>query len=176
MNKSILFALAVLALSCNQPAESLDTSKNKELFNKNVDSFKKKFVAGFKSEDQGLMMSLFADSLKWNNPEAVSGVYKSKQDLSKAIDFYLEEFDDITFLNDVYFGGSHYSSENEASDSPNAVRIFGDWNTVHTSTNTNISHKWMAIIWFNEDGEVHQFIDYFDVSGLALQIEGKYSR
>jgi len=34
MNKSILFALAVLALSCNQPAESLDTSKNKELFNK----------------------------------------------------------------------------------------------------------------------------------------------
>jgi len=30
MNKSILFALAVLALSCNQPAESLDTSKNKD--------------------------------------------------------------------------------------------------------------------------------------------------
>ena len=53
MNKPILFALAV-----TQPADSLDTSKNKELFNKNVDSFKKKFVAGFKSEDQGLMMSL----------------------------------------------------------------------------------------------------------------------
>jgi len=56
------------------------------------------------------------------------------------------------------------------------VRIFGDWNTVHASTNTNIAHKWMAIIWFNEEGKVHQFIDYFDVSGLALQIEGKYSR
>jgi hypothetical protein len=176
MNKSILLILAVLILSCNQPTESLDSTQNKERFNKNVKSFKKTFVAGFKTEDPDLMMSLFADSLKWNNPEAVSGVFKTKQDLSEAIDFYIKEFDDITFLNDVYFGGSYYSSEDQSSDSPNAVRIFGDWNTVHASTNTNIAHKWMAIIWFNEEGKVHQFIDYFDVSGLALQIEGKYSR
>ena len=176
MNKIILLTLSALVLSCGQTAKNIDTSKDKELFNKNVKSFKNKFVAGFKSEDPELMMSLFADSLKWNNPEAVSGVFKSKQDLSEAINFYLNEFDDITFLNDVYFGGSHYSSENEASSSPSAVRIFGDWNTIHTRTNTNIAHKWMAIIWFNEDGKVYQFVDYFDVSGLALQIEGKYNR
>ena len=69
MNKSILLTLAVLVLSCNQPNESLDTAQNKERFNKNVNSFKEKFVAGFKTEDPDLMMSLFADSLKWNNPE-----------------------------------------------------------------------------------------------------------
>ena len=109
MNKSILLILAVLIISCNQPTESLDSTQNKERFNKNVKSFKKTFVAGFKTEDPDLMMSLFADSLKWNNPEAVSGVFKTKQDLSEAIDFYLKEFDDITFLNDVYFGGSYYS-------------------------------------------------------------------
>ena len=97
MNKIILVTLSALVLSCGQTAKNIDTSKDKELFNKNVKSFSNKFVAGFKSEDPELMMSLFADSLKWNNLEAVSGVFKSKQDLSEAINFYLNEFDDITF-------------------------------------------------------------------------------
>ena len=39
-----------------------------------------------------------------------------------------------------------------------------------------IEHKWMGILWFNEDGKVYQFSDFFDVSGLALQIEGTYKR
>lgn len=181
--KNIIIIIAVtLFVSCINDSgttiinDSGVTEEQEAIFERNVNAFKNGIVKGFKEENIDISMDMFADSLKWNNPEAIlGGESKSYQDLKGVLTFYMENFDDITFKDDVYFGGSLYSS-NEPSDSPDAVRVFGNWNTVHTESQAKIEHKWMAILWFNEDGKAYQFSDFFDVSGLALQIEGTYKR
>ena len=180
MKNIITIIVAILFMSCNNTTtisnDSGVSEEQKAIFERNVNTFKNGIVKGFKEENVGVSMEMFADSLKWNNPEAIlGGESKSYQDLKDVLTFYMENFDNITFKDDVYFGGSLYSS-NEPSDSPNAVRVFGNWNTVHTESQAKIEHKWMGILWFNEDGKVYQFSDFFDVSGLALQIEGTYKR
>ena len=180
MKNIITIIVAILFMSCNNTATIINDSgvseEQKAIFERNVNTFKNGIVKGFKEENVGVSMEMFADSLKWNNPEGIlGGEPKSYQDLKDVLTFYMENFDNITFKDDVYFGGSLYSS-NELSDSPNAVRVFGNWNTVHTESQAKIEHKWMGILWFNEDGKVYQFSDFFDVSGLALQIEGTYKR
>ena len=37
--------------------------------NSNVNSFQTKFIMGFENEDHSLIMSLFADSVKWSGPD-----------------------------------------------------------------------------------------------------------
>ena len=175
----MIIIAVILFVSCNNITtisnDSGVTEEQEATFERNVNTFKNGIVKGFKEENVDIAMNMFADSLKWNNPEARLGEFKSYQDLKDILAFYMENFDDITFKDDVYFGGSLYSS-NEPSDSPNAVRIFGNWNIVHTESQAKVDHKWMAILWFNEDGKAYRFSDFFDVSGLALQIEGTYKR
>jgi uncharacterized protein YpmS len=60
MNKIILLTLSALVLSCSQPNESLEASKNKEIFNKNVSTIKE-MLNGFYEEDSKKFMSVFAD-------------------------------------------------------------------------------------------------------------------
>jgi hypothetical protein len=179
MKNIIIIIAAILFVSCNNATKIVNdsgvTEEQEAVFERNVNAFKNGIVKGFKEENVDISMDMFADSLKWNNPEARLGESKSYQDLKDVLTFYIENFDDITFKDDVYFGGSLYSS-NKPSDSPNAVRVFGNWNTVHTESQAKIEHKWMAILWFNEDGKAYRFSDFFDVSGLALQIEGTYKR
>ncbi|MDG2370997.1 MAG: hypothetical protein P8L83_00070 [Flavobacteriaceae bacterium] len=155
--------------------EKLNNEKNQEIFDSHIAAWKNTFLKGFEQENLDLAMNLFADSLKWNNPEALMTEMKTKDQLAQAIQGYIDGFDNITFSNDVYFGGSHYSSTKPSS-SPDAIRVFGEWNSIHTESKAEIAHKWMGVLWFNKDGKVHQFGDYFDVSGLNLQIQGNYSR
>ena len=143
-------------------------------FNKNVEAWKN-VVSGFSSEDPEKVMSIFADSLKWNNPEALMNVNKSKEDLTAAVNFYISTFDNIKFTEDVYYGGSLYSTE-EASVSPNGLRIYGNWVFNDPETGVEVSYKWMGVAQFNEDGKVHNFADWFDVSSIPSQIAGTYQR
>ena len=48
---------------------------------------------------------------------------------------------------------------------------FIDWHHTHTESGKDVSHKWMAVIWFDEAGKIHQFNDFFDVAGFLVQHE-----
>jgi len=85
MKKLFLFALSILLLSCNQPNESSDLSKNKEIFNKNVLTIKE-MLNGFYEEDSEKFMSVFADSVRWSGPEKIKlNDYESKEVLESAL-------------------------------------------------------------------------------------------
>ena len=102
-------------------------------------------------------------------------VNKSKEDLTAAVNFYISTFDNIKFTEDVYYGGSLYSSE-ETSASPNGLRIYGNWVFNDPETGVEVSYKWMGVAQFNKDGKVHNFADWFDVSSIPSQIAGTYQR
>ena len=97
----------MLSLMYNCDNNTVPSAEDNATFNKNVESWKN-VVSGFSSEEPEKVMSVFADSLKWNNPEALMNINKSKEDLTAAVNFYISTFDNIKFTEDVYYGGSLY--------------------------------------------------------------------
>jgi hypothetical protein len=177
MKKLLLSLLTVtLFFSCvtNNTNSLTPSAEDTAIFNKHVESWKLA-ASGFTAEDPEQVMSIFADSLIWNNPEALMNVTKTKEDLTNAVNFYIGNFENITFTDDVYYGGSLYSTE-ESSASPNGVRVYGNWNFNDPVTGADIAYKWMGVLRFNEDGKVYDFADWFDVSSIPSQIEGTYKR
>ena len=143
--------------------------KNQEIFLKNVETFKT-FPKGIASRDLDLVMGIFADSLKWYGPDQkTSDLYASKADLRTALEGYLSVYNESSFENDVYYGGNLYSTNDDVSSSPNGIRIYGDWHHTHMESGVKVGHKWMSIVILNEDGKIHEFIDYFDVGGFLAQ-------
>ena len=102
MKNIITIIVAILFMSCNNTTtisnDSGVSEEQKAIFERNVNTFKNGIVKGFKEENVGISMEMFADSLKWNNPEAIlGGESKSYQDLKDVLTFYMENFDNITF-------------------------------------------------------------------------------
>ncbi len=65
----------------------------KRFLEKNVNAFKNGIAKGFKEENVDISMDMFADSLKWNNPEAIlGGKSKSYQDLKDCFNFLHGKF------------------------------------------------------------------------------------
>ena len=175
--KKIFLSILTLAFvfNCsNNSTSSVPSDDDTATFNKNVEAWKQA-ISGFTSEEPSKVMSIFADSLKWNNPEALMNVNKTKEDLTAAVNFYISTFDNITFTEDEYYGGSLYSTD-ETSSSPNGIRIYGNWTFNDPETGVEVSYKWMGVAAFNDDGKVHNFADWFDVSSIPSQIAGTYKR
>ena len=101
-------------------------------------------------------------------------VNKTKEDLTAAVNFYISAFDNILSLK-MNIMGSLYSTD-EASSSPNGIRIYGNWTFNDPETGVEVSYKWMGVAAFNDDGKVHNFADWFDVSSIPSQIAGTYKR
>ena len=168
-------SIAFLVSCANQNSnETADVSKDTAIFNQHVKDWKTA-ASGFSLEDPEKVMSIFADSLKWNNPEALMNVYKTKADLTAAVNFYIGTFDDIKFTDDVYYGGSLYSSE-ETEASPDGMRIYGNWSFTDPATGAKVAYKWMGVVRFNKAGKIYEFSDWFDVSSIPSQIDGSYKR
>ena len=175
MKKRFLILLSATVLtSCTNTNDAGPSAEDTTTFNKHVESWKMA-ASGFTSEDPEKVMSIFADSLKWNNPEALMNVSKTKEDLTAAVNWYISSFDNITFTEDVYYGGSLYSTE-ETSSTPNGIRVYGNWSLNDPDSGTEIGYKWMGVLRFNEDGKVYDFADWFDVSSIPSQIQGTYKR
>ena len=172
--KNIVLTLFTLTFIMSCTSDSGPTEQDTATFSNHVESWKMA-ASGFTSEDPEKVMSIFADSLTWNNPEALMNVTKTKADLTAAVNFYINTFDNITFTEDVYYGGSLYSSE-ETSSSPNGLRVYGNWSFTDPETGADVAYKWMGVLRFNEDGKVFDFADWFDVSSIPSQINGTYKR
>ena len=68
-----------------------------------------------------------------------------------------------------FYGGSVYSTDKPNSDHNTGIRVYGDWYHKHTETGKEVSHKGMALVWFNEAGKIYEFRDFFDVNGFLKQ-------
>ena len=167
--KKLLYLFVFLLLSCNQvDTEKKDTSENQKKFETYVANFNG-MIDAFSVENHEQFMEAFADSLKWSGPDKINmSEFDSKETLGEALKGYMETYDNHALKNTRFFAGSSYSSM-EASDSPNVIRVYGDWHHKHSETGIDVSHKWMAVLFFNEDGKIHEFWDYFDVTGCSQQ-------
>ncbi|MGB2171899.1 MAG: nuclear transport factor 2 family protein [Flavobacteriaceae bacterium] len=168
MKKLILFMSIVLS-SCAQ-TETNDEKKteNEATFQKNVAVFND-MIDAFAAENHEEFMQVFADSLKWSGPDKkIMGDFDSKEVLSAALKGYMAAYDNHALKNTRFFAGSTYSTL-ETSDDPNVIRVYGNWHHTHTASGIDVSHKWMALLWFNADGKIHQFNDFFDVGGFLVQ-------
>ena len=173
MKKTLIVIIALFILSSTSCNESkivmVDNSINKEIFTKNVSIFNAAIEA-FVNEDKVTFMKNFADSLKWSGPnKKTSNQFDSKKDLATAIGSYMENYDDHALKNTTFYGGSIYSSDKTNSNPNTGIRVYGDWYHKHTKTGKEVSHKWMALVWFNEAGNIYDFRDFFDVSGFLNQ-------
>ena len=90
MKQLLLLMLSVHLFSCSSPENRVeDNSADKETFDSNVRSFQTKFIKGFENEDHGLIISLFADSVKWTGPDKqLLNQISSYNELSDAIKGY----------------------------------------------------------------------------------------
>ncbi|MGB0367325.1 MAG: nuclear transport factor 2 family protein [Flavobacteriaceae bacterium] len=168
MKKLFLMLSLVLIISCDQSSND-SNQKNKEIFDKNVSTIKY-MLNGFYAEDSDKFMSVFADSLKWSGPDKVKlNEYESIEVLENALKGYMSLYDNHKLKDIRFFGGSVYSDKGTGSDNPNAIRVFGNWHHTHTETQVDVTHKWVGIMWFNEDGKIYQFSDFFDVGGFINQ-------
>ena len=173
MQKLLVVAVALFIISTTSCNESkivkVDDSLDKEIFNKNVSIFNSTMDA-FVNEDKVMFMNNFADSLKWSGPDKkTSDEFDSKEDLANAISSYMEIYDDHALKNTTFYGGSVYSTDKPNSDPNTGIRVYGDWYHKHTKTGKEVSHKWMALVWFNEAGKIYEFRDFFDVNGFLSQ-------
>ena len=171
MKKIFVFTLLLTFISCQQTETNQELVNSKKQFEINVASFKAKFLEGFAKEDLELQMSIFADSVKWTSPSA-GGELLGYEDLKKAAKDYHDNFDMITYTNAMYFGSPIFNSQNDnlGMADPNYVRTGGVWTNVHTESNKSLKLKWMAVMWFNKDGQIHQMTDFMDVSSIPQQI------
>jgi len=186
MKKILIISSALLIFSCtNEVKEELNAVNNEAIFQKNVENFME-FTMRFGEEDIDGVMEMFADSALWSPPEYNSYEWMSKDNLRSALSEYMSNFDNLSFtpginlpggnVVDGFWGGSRYRSDGAenssslSSASPNNIRAYGTWSSVHTETGKETFSKWYAIINFNEDGKIVRFNDWFNVDGLQTQV------
>ena len=167
MKKLLLLLFSVHFFCCSSPENKVENnSSDKETFDSNVRSFQTKFIKGFENEDHGLIISLFADSVKWTGPDKqLLNQISSYNELSDAIKGYLALYENHSFKNAIYAGGNTFRYDAKTSSSPDNLRIYGNWYHTHSESKKEVTHKWFALLKFNKDGKVTRINDFFDVTG-----------
>lgn len=192
--KNQLFSILLLAIltliACKQPAETeevSDVATEVEVAAEMPDyaAFDKKvavinsFVTAHETEDLDALTAVLSDTIKWSPADSYDGSVKGKEDFLVALKGYHGGFENIKFhpgikMGDLeeggYWSGSVYP-ENSASSHPGAVRVYGHWTATHTESQKEIGVKFYAIAWVNDDNQIAQWTDYFDVHGISAQLE-----
>ena len=186
MKKLLLITLSAFIFSCTpEVQEELNAVNNEDAFNKNVQTFMD-FTVAFGEEDIDRVVAFFADSALWSPPEYNSYEWLSREELKGALSNYMKSFDGLKFtpginlpegnVVDGFWGGSRYRSDglentsSLSSASPNNIRVYGTWSSVHTESGKETFSKWYALVNFNDNGKIVRFNDWFNVDGLQVQI------
>jgi hypothetical protein len=192
--KKLRFSLMVLALlalaACKQPAseepteaaEAAETTEAAEApdyaaFDKNV-AIIRSFMKAHEDENFDLQMGLLSDTLKWSPPNYNGNEWLGKEEYVAALKGYHDNYENIKFTEGIVLadgaeGGMWSGSafpEATATNTPDAIRVYGTWTATHTASGKEIGVKWFGIVWINADGKIAQATDYWDVHGLAAQI------
>ena len=100
-----------------------------------------------------------------------------KEGIREIFKFFHDSFKDIIFHEGMgltreksngFFGGSVYPQ----NDNPNVVAVYGTWTPTHIETGKKIFNKYHTVLEFNEAGKFVYASDFWDVSGIQVQLEG----
>ncbi len=188
--KNLIFsilALAILTLvACKQQVEKEGDQISENVvtelpdyvaFNQKVVTLRS-FIKSHSDEDLNALKELLADTLKWSPPAYNGNQILGKNDYLNVLEGYHQDFENIKYDEGIILGaikesgwwsGSVFPKEN-ASSSPDAIRLYGTWTANHTESGKEVGVKWYAIFWVNDAGKIAQITEYFDVHGIAAQL------
>ena len=177
-------AAALLLAFSTALAEGPVSETPKFTFERNWKAFEEHHVGGVIDKDIAKFSSLYADTLKWSPPNWNGNVILGKKDLTAAAQFYMDNFEDISFEpggaiigeDGAYFAGSTFSEVGKTTSSPNRLRIFGVWSGKHIESGAPFNLKFFIIQEFNEDGKVITLNEWFDPSSISNQIDAFVSK
>jgi len=184
LNYFIVLVLFTLA-ACQPPATKEDKAKSPEselpdyaAFNKKVDVLRS-FIKAHENEDLNAQSELMADTLRWSPPFYNGNEWLGKEDYIAVLKNYQDNFENITYTEGISMGdelldgmwaGSVFPKD-QASIKPNAIRLYGTWIATNSETGNEHGFKWYAIAWVNDDGQIAQFTEYFDLGGILENAE-----
>ena len=137
------------------------------------------FYQAHSDEDIDALSSMLSDDMKWSPPHYNGNQWLGKEDLIAALKGYHDGFDNIKYAEGIvmpdstangYWSGSVFPMQN-ASASAGIIRVYGTWSATHTESGKEIGVKYFNLSSVNDDGKIVQSSDYFDVHGLAAQLE-----
>ena len=172
--KKIYLTLLVLIMSCDSSVNNLDSNT----FEKNVQTLKDGFIAGYEEMDFDKVISIFADSIKYYPSGVDSKMIDGIDQMKENISFYMANFENASFTEgsglpgtDVgFWGGNFYPADNMMS-GPNNIRMYGSWNVTNSNTGKTVNFKQYCVWNFNEDGKVHSVTEYLDLGGLLATFD-----
>lgn len=141
----------------------------------------KAFFKAYADEDMEAMTGMVADTMQWSPAVYNGNQWLSKADYLAALQSYHDEFENIQFhegiaglddtadASNAFWSGSVFP-ESTATNAPGIIRVYGTWTATHTETGKDIGAKWYGLVWVNEAGQIARSNDYFDASGLAVQL------
>ena len=170
--KKLLLITIILFVSCEAPGVSEADSAT---FEKNVQTIKDTWIAGYIEGDFDKVVSLMSDSIQWNGP---NGSTVGIEVLKESIQFWIENFEDVSFeegsglpgTNTGYWGGNTYPLS-EAMSGPNNVRMYGVWSMKNSSTGKTAKVKSYSVLNFNEDGKVIEATEYGSYNSVLETFE-----
>jgi len=136
------------------------------------------FYKAHSDEDLDAQTAALSDTLKWSPANYNGGKWLGKAEYLAAIKSYHDGYENIKYAEGIAIGydvgngmwsGSVFPKE-QASGSPDVIRVYGTWTATHTESGKDIGVKWFALNWVNDDGKISQVTEYWDVHGLAAQI------
>ncbi len=157
--------------------EATAATPDQELFDKNVATIRAFFQAHME-EDLEAQRALLSDTMRYSPPAYNGNQWQGKAELLDVLQAYHEHFDNIQWHEGIvmptttaaaYWSGSVFP-EGIATNHPGALRVYGTWTATHTETGKEIGVKFFSNMALNEDGQIVQASDYFDVHGLQAQI------
>lgn len=136
------------------------------------------FVKAHSDEDLSAQKAMLADSLKWSPPNYNGNKWLGKAEYVAALEGYHADYDNIKYtegiaLADTLVGGMWSGSvfpQSTATNTPDAVRMYGTWTATHVESGKEIGVKWFGLGWVNDAGEIAMMTEYWDAHGLAAQI------
>lgn len=183
---TILIVLVLFTLTaCEQPAprEQSETKAPSDLpdyaaFDKKVEVLRA-FINAHENENLEAQGEMMADTMRWSPPFYNGNEWLGKEDYLAILKTYHENFENIKYtegiqLSDNLINGMWAGSvfpEGEASSEANAIRLYGTWTATNSETGKEHGFKWYAIAWVNDDGQVAQFTEYFDLGGILAEME-----
>ncbi|MGB5386050.1 MAG: nuclear transport factor 2 family protein [Eudoraea sp.] len=139
------------------------------------------FFQAHSDEDLEAQSALLADDMKWSPPAYNGNQWLGKEDLRTALKNYHDNFDNIKYAEGIvmpdstangFWSGSVFPGQN-ANASDSVIRVYGTWTATHAESGKEIGVKFFNLTSVNDDGKIVQSSDYFDVHGLAAQLEGQ---
>ena len=169
----LMIAVGMMIMAAHHENES---QKKQEIFDRNVATIKAVFQ-GFIDNDLDAQMDLYADDVKLSLAQYNGNVLIDKEGIREIFKFFHDSFKDIIFHEGMgltreksngFFGGSVYPQ----NDNPNVVAVYGTWTPTHIETGKKIFNKYHTVLEFNEAGKIVYASDFWDVSGIQVQLEG----